>query len=96
MEEKSIGWLEENPVPPEEQARIEAAEKRFEEYTLEPVPFQCIDNKEWSKWAKRNKDSYGKACLVFAAEWAKNMETIIPGENLAPRTTIVGIHTNSL
>lgn len=77
MKEESIGWLEENPIPPEELARIEAAEKRLEEYVLEPAPFQCINFPEWEKWTSRNKDSYGKACLVFAAEWAKNMETLI-------------------
>mgnify|MGYP003294221092 CR=1 FL=1 len=49
----------------------------IEAYKLNPPKFQCVNIPGWERTCQLNTDPYGKACLIFANEWAYNMEQII-------------------
>lgn len=51
--------------------------KAIEAYKLNPPKFQCVNIPGWERTCQLNTDPYGKACLIFANEWAYNMEQII-------------------
>ena len=52
-------------------------ENKILNWQVLPAPFSCSDTEKWQKWVDSNQDSYGRAAVVFAAEWAKNMDEMI-------------------
>lgn len=52
-------------------------EERILGIEVDPAPFQCINIPGWTKWVESNNDPYGRAAVVFAAIWARNMDRII-------------------
>lgn len=59
--------------------QMEEQENKILQMDISPL-FTCVDEEGWTKYVDANTDGYGRAVLVFANFWARNMEELIDKE----------------
>lgn len=60
---------------------MEEEGKRLLEIDIFPSKFECSNTTEWEKAVELNKEPYGRACIVFAHQWAVYMEEFMNQNN---------------